>query len=125
VNPEQPTGTGRAPRYPLRLAAEVAAVDGTTGQVVRANGMTRNVSTGGLCVEVDRLFEEGATLEVTLVVVEDDVESESGRTLVLAATVQWIAEGDRGYQMGLKFVSPDPAKLKQLENALRAVTPDA
>jgi hypothetical protein len=91
---------------------------------MRANGMTRNVSTGGLCVEVDRLFDEGAMVQVTLIVVEEDVESESGRSLVLDATVQWIGEGDRGYQMGLKFVSPDPAKIKQLENALRAVTPD-
>ena len=85
--------------------------------------MTRNVSTGGLCVEVDRLFDEGAMVRVTLIVVEEDIESEGGRSLVLDATVQWIGEGDRGYQMGLKFVSPEPAKLKMLENALRAVTP--
>jgi hypothetical protein len=109
----------RAPRYPLRLAAEVSAAGN------RATGMTRNISTGGLCVEVDRPFDEGSTLEVTLVVIEDDVEAEGARTLGFQATVQWQAEGDKGYTHGLKFVSPDPVKLKQLENALKVVEPDA
>lgn len=105
----------RAPRLPIRLAAEI------TTPAARINGTTRNLSTGGVCVEVDRLLDEGVEVEVTLLVIEDDVESAGGRTLSLRGTVQWAAESDRGYQVGLRFVSVEPAKLKQLENVLKVI----
>ena len=108
----------RAPRLPIRLAAEVATSS------MRVTGTTRNLSSGGVCVEVDRLFDEGAEVEITLVVVEDDVEIIGGRTLSLRGTVQWSAESDRAYQVGLKFVDVEPAKLKQLENVLKVIPAD-
>jgi len=104
-----------APRHSVRLAAELRV-----GSIV-ATGSTRDVSAGGVCVELDRHVEEGALVEVILYVVEDDIESADQRTLTLAATVQWTAEGDRGYSHGLKFVETDAQKIAALKNALHAL----
>jgi hypothetical protein len=60
-------------------------------------------------------------LRVTLFVVEDDVEAEGARGLELASTVQWVAEGDNGYAVGLKFGTLSAAQSSALANALRAV----
>jgi hypothetical protein len=105
----------RPPRWSVRLAAELRV-----GSVTAA-GATRDVSSGGVCVELARLFAEGTAVEVVLFVVEDDIESVDQRTLVLAATVQWTAEAETGYAHGLKFVETDANKLTALANALRAL----
>jgi hypothetical protein len=103
----------RKPRYPVSLAADLR------GPGWKTAGTTRNISVGGLCVEIDRLVPEATRLEVTLFVVEDEVESADGRTLSMAATVQWSSEGDVGYLHGLKFVDLTPAQSAAVGNALR------
>jgi hypothetical protein len=105
----------RPPRWSVRLAAELRVGD------VTAAGATRDVSSGGVCVELARQFPEGTPVQVILFVVEDDIESVDQRTLVLSATVQWTAEAETGYAHGLKFAESDPAKLTALTNALRAL----
>jgi hypothetical protein len=87
----------------------------------RLTGMTRNLSTGGVCVEVDRPVPEGKRIRVTLFVVEDDVETEGARGLDLMGTVQWAAEGDRNYAIGIKFGDLTPQQTKQLTSALQAM----
>lgn len=103
----------RAPRLSIRLGAEIRLGELTL------TGTTRDISAGGVCVELDREIEDGTSLEVTLFVVEDDIESADQRTLSITGRVQWSAEGDRGYSHGLKFVDPDTAKLAALGAALK------
>ena len=60
----------RAPRFNVRLSAELKV------DQLRLTGTTRNLSTGGVCVEMDRPIAEGKLIRMTLFVVEDDVETE-------------------------------------------------
>ncbi len=103
------------PRFTLRLAAEVVTA---TFQVA---GMTRDVSAGGACVELDRMITEGELVELKLFLVEDDIEAVDGKSLVIPARVQWSAEGERSYAHGFKFENAPPDKIAMLENALRVI----
>ncbi len=105
----------RAPRYNVRLSAEVRL----DGKLV--TGMTRNLSIGGVCIEIDRPIAENSKVRLVLFVVEDDVETEGVRGLDLTGTVQWMAEGDRNYAVGIKFGNLTPAQTTALNNALKAV----
>src|SRR5262249_54878949 len=105
----------RAPRYNIRLSAEVRV------DALRLTGTTRNLSISGVCVEVDRPVAEGKPLRMTLFVVEDDVETEGARGLELNGTVQWMAEGDRNYAIGIKFADLSPAQTSALVNAIKTV----
>src|SRR5690348_11342697 len=105
----------RAPRFNVRLSAELK-VDAAT-----VTGTTRNLSTGGVCVEIDRPVNEGKLIRLKLFVVEDDVETEGARSLELTGTVQWMAEGDRGYAVGIKFGNLNASQTTALNNALKTV----
>jgi hypothetical protein len=107
----------RAPRYNIRLSAELRI----EGKLV--TGTTRNLSVGGVCIEIDRPLQEGALVRVTLFAVEDDVETEGAKGLELAATVQWTAESERGFAIGLKFGTLTVAQSTLLNNALKAIGP--
>lgn len=104
----------RAPRFNIRLSAEMR-VEGKT-----VTGTTRNLSTGGVCVEIDRRTE-GKLIHLKLFVVEDEIETEGVRGLELTGTVQWTAEADRGYAIGIKFGNLTAAQTTSLTNALNAV----
>ena len=105
----------RAPRFSIRLSAEIKV------DQLRLTGTTRNLSTGGVCVEIDRPIAEGKLIAMTLFVVEDDVETEGARGLDLTGTVQWMAEGDRNYAIGIKFGTLNAAQTTALTSALKAV----
>lgn len=105
----------RPPRYAIRLSAELK-VDGST-----VTGTTRNLSIGGVCVEIDRPVVEGKLIRLTLFIVEDDIETEGARGLELTGTVQWMAEGDRNYAVGIKFGNLTAAQQTALNNALKTV----
>jgi hypothetical protein len=112
--------TARAnPRYDIRLSAELR-VDGRT-----LTGTTRNLSMGGLCLELERPLKEGAFVRLSLFMVEDDVEAEGARTLDVTGTVQWSAESERGYALGVKFGNLTAAQQLALGSALKAVGADA
>ncbi len=111
----QKTMQPRAPRFNIRLSAELK-ID---NKVVA--GTTRNLSTSGVCVEIDRMIAEGKQLGLRLFIVEDEIDSEGARGLDLVGTVQWASEAERGYALGIKFVNVTPAQAQQLQNALRAV----
>ena len=64
---------------------------------------------------------EGKLIRLTLFVVEDDVETEGARGLELAGNVQWLAEGDRNYAVGIKFGNLSATQTTALTNALKAV----
>jgi hypothetical protein len=105
----------RAPRFTIRLSAELRV------EALRVTGMTRNLSTSGVCVEIDRPIAEGKVIGLTLFIVEDDVETEGARGLELSGTVQWTAEGDRNYAIGIKFAALNAAQSTALTKALKAV----
>jgi PilZ domain len=105
----------RATRYDIRLSAELRL----DGKLV--TGVTRNLSVGGVCVELDRPVAEGAVLKLILFVVENDVETEGLRGLEVDGTVQWAAEADRGWAIGVKFAPLNAAQTKAVTNALRAM----
>lgn len=105
----------RGPRFNVRLSAELQV------EAQRLTGTTRNLSTGGVCVEIDRPIAEGKQIRLTLFVVEDDVETEGARGLELNGTVQWMAEGDRNYAVGIKFGALNATQTTQLSYALKAV----
>jgi hypothetical protein len=105
----------RAPRIPLRLSAELRI----GGRLV--TGTTRNLSDGGVCVELDLPLAEGSTVNLTLFVVEEEIEAEGARGLDLTATVRWTAEGERGYSAGLQFEGLSAIQKAGVERALKAV----
>ena len=105
----------RAPRFDVRLSAELKV------ESARLTGLTRNLSIGGVCVEIDRPINEGRQLGLTLFIVEDGIEAEGARGLDLVGTVQWVAEGDRNYAVGIKFGNLNAAQTTALNNALKAV----
>jgi len=105
----------RPPRYPIRLGAELDV----EGRVI--TGTTRNLSTGGVCIEVDRPLHEGALYAIRLFLVEDDIESAAGRQLELSGTVQWCAEADHGFAVGFRFTSLTAAQFAALDYALKTV----
>jgi hypothetical protein len=105
----------RATRYPLRVAADVRTAEHAV------SGNTRNISSGGVCVEIPRALAAGTIVELTLFVVEDDIESLNAKTMSFRATVQWSTEGEVGHVHGLQFVDATPQQIAILENALRAL----
>jgi hypothetical protein len=111
----QTSPQARAPRFSIRLSAEIKV------DAHHLTGTTRNLSTGGVCVEIDRPIAEGKLIRLTLFVVEDDVETEGARGLDLTGTVQWAAEGDRNYAIGIKFGNLTAAQSAALGHALKAV----
>lgn len=111
----QESPTSRPPRHAIRLSADLV-VDGQS-----LTGMTRNLSMGGVCVEVHRPILEGKLLRITLFVVEDDVETEGIRGLELTGTVQWAAESHLGYRVGIKFGSLNATQSTSLSRALGAI----
>jgi hypothetical protein len=105
----------RAPRFDIRLSAELRI------EKMRLTGTTRNLSVGGVCVEIDRPITEGRQLTLTLFIVEEGIEAEGARGLDLVGTVQWVAEGDRGYAVGIRFLDMTAPQTTALTHALRAI----
>ncbi|MDB4965863.1 MAG: hypothetical protein JWN44_1552 [Myxococcales bacterium] len=105
----------RPPRLAIRLSAELKV------DAHRLTGTTRNLSTGGVCVETDRPVPEGKLIRLTLFIVEEEIEAEGARGLDLTGTVQWVAEGDRNYAVGIKFGNLTAQQQGALNNALKAI----
>jgi hypothetical protein len=106
-------GSGKRayPRFAIDADVELRLA----GAVLR--GRTRNISRGGLCVELPRPVERGATVEVAIKLVFDDAgESEP---LVLAARTTWSTELDDGHQVGVQFGGLRPRDITYLEVFLR------
>ena len=102
----------RPPRFDVRWSAEVQ-IDGRS-----VTGTTRNLSTGGVCIEIDRPVAEGSLFALTLFMVEDGVEAVGGKALELKGTVQWVAEADHGYAVGFRFASLSATQLAALGQAI-------
>ena len=103
------TGTTFSPerehrRHSMRLSAEIDTFSD------RFTAVTKDLSLGGVGLELDRALKEGATIQVALFLVLDEVEDESSPPLTLRAKVVWCAEGDADgrYTAGLRFAELMP-----------------
>jgi c-di-GMP-binding flagellar brake protein YcgR len=112
---QPPPLVDRAPRFPVRVSAEVEVGDDIY------SGVTRNLSIGGVAIVITRAVEKGAMLQVSLFPVEDGVEQEGVDGLTLDAEVRWIKEEIGGYSIGLQFQNVEGDKKKKLERALGAL----
>jgi len=67
-------------------------------------GETRDVSNGGAKVQLDGSVEEGSSVALTLILMEDGIEDPDQDPFETAATVMWAAPTDDGGAMvGLRF----------------------
>ncbi len=103
----------RAPRFPLRVSAELEVGDDLL------TGVTRNLSEGGVGIVVTRSIAPGTILSVTLFAVEDGVEAEGAEGLSIDAEVRWVKEEVGGYAIGLQFRDMPEQKRRALGMALR------
>jgi len=107
----------RQARIELRVSAEVRI------GARLLTGTTRNLSEGGVCLEIDQALPEGESVKIRLFPVEDDIESEGARGLELLGRVQWTAEADRGFAVGVQFRDVTPAQTAALTATLRRIGP--
>ena len=75
-----------------RFEAEVAAEVEAEGEVYE--GQTRDVSMGGAKVLLSATVEEGSSVQVTLILTEDGIESPDEDPFETGATVMWAAPTD-------------------------------
>lgn len=107
-------------RYPVAVAAEIE-IDG-----VVCEGETRDISMGGVSVLVDEPLEEHAHVALTLLLIEDGIESAIEEAVTTAAEVMWIAPTDDGACMaGLRFGKLDATDSQRLQRFLTAVVEQA
>ncbi|MBI5478365.1 MAG: PilZ domain-containing protein [Deltaproteobacteria bacterium] len=85
-------------RFDVKLSAELTVGD----EVFTAT--TRDISEGGVGLDLDRSLPEGGELGINLFLVVDDVEDERTPTLKVRGFVAWCAERDEGeWAAGIRF----------------------
>lgn len=105
-------------RYEVELAAEVDA----KGEALLA--ATRNLSKGGVCLDVEQPLEEGSTLPVSLFLTLEGIEHADHDALVLQAKVIWCsARDDGGYTAGMQFGTLSNAQQTAVDAFLRRLGP--
>jgi hypothetical protein len=104
--------TSRAfPRYAHEAAVTVRAGDAS------ATGRTKNVSRGGICVEVDAAVAVGAEITVELALIFE--EGTLSEVLALPVRIAWATPVDDGHQLGMTFRNLKPDQVRYLEMFLR------
>lgn len=79
-----------------------AAVEIATAEGEAMFGCTRNLSRGGLCVEIDSPLEVGASVEVRIALVfQDEQRSEP---LPLPSRIVWCTPLGTTHQIGVQFL---------------------
>ena len=85
-------------RYEVKLAAEITLGD----DVFTAT--TRDISEGGVGLDLDRALPEGQEIGLSLFLVVDEVEDERTQPLVVRGFVAWCAEREQGeWTAGVRF----------------------
>jgi hypothetical protein len=106
---------GHSPRTYPRFAIDAAIrIESTTGS---AQGRSRNLSRGGLCLEVDQPFEVGSDVSIHVTLRFDD-EGES-EPLALPARVVWCTPIGTRFQLGTQFCALPTRESSFLEMFLR------
>ncbi|MBW2733222.1 MAG: PilZ domain-containing protein [Deltaproteobacteria bacterium] len=101
------------PRFDISLAAEV-----NTGQDLFA-AEAKNLSQGGVGLALASPLPEQALLGISLFIVEDGIEDETGTTLDVQGQVIWVAESDAGsFEVGVRFAPLPPNQIRLLDQLL-------
>lgn len=108
-----------SPRVSIRMSAEVVA----NGRTFTAT--TRDLSTGGVCLEADRLLPEGQAVQIGLYLVFDDVEDSTQPPLEIRGKVAWAAQADEGTpaMMGIRFEGISSTQMLGLSKLLKQGSP--
>lgn len=86
-------------------------------------GTTRDLSQSGTSIFIAAPLQEGTTVQVTLFLTEDGIESPDSEPLSLQAEVVWVTERKQhGLLAGLRFVKPSTQDSSRLALLLAAFT---
>jgi c-di-GMP-binding flagellar brake protein YcgR len=103
-------------RYPVEVGAEVH-VDGH----MRA-ASTKDLSSGGAALILDRPLEENSRIALTLFLTQDGIEDPDEEPFEAEAVVVWSAERDDEHHIaGVRFDGVAAAQQQQLGRFLAAV----
>ena len=116
-----PADRRESERIDVRLSADVMY------QGRNFTARTRNLSVGGVCLEVNRDLPEGAQLQINLFIVIEDIEDASSPTLALRGIVAWCIPPEDGApaQVGVRFDRIAPVQVAALTRILKLATPAA
>jgi c-di-GMP-binding flagellar brake protein YcgR len=104
-------------RYDVKLSAEISLGE----DVFTAS--TRDISEGGVGLDLDRGLPEGGELGINLFLVVDDVEDERTPTLKVRGFVAWCAERDEGeWAAGIRFAEVAANQKQWLKQFLEFVS---
>ena len=98
------------PRYAVALAAEV-----TIGfETVEARA--ENISAGGVALVMSAAVDQGAQLQLTLILTQDGIEDPFEEPFEGQATVAWVRpRPEGGHLVGLQFSTTAPDQRARLE----------
>ena len=118
------TGLGRIQereqRQHVRFDIEVSAEVYTGSQVQPA--ATRNLSNGGVCLEMEGPLEEGSEVGLSLFLTLEGIEAADTDTLNVGAQVVWCSDRDAGgYLAGARFTKLEPSQAELLSTFLAAL----
>ena len=113
-SPEDRRGSAR---YEVSLSAEVTI--GERSFTTR----TRDLSAGGVCLEVDGAFTNGTPLVVGLFLVVEEIEDPSLPQLSFKGTIAWSKPPDGAVPatVGVKFDRITPSQLAGLTRFLKVI----
>lgn len=112
------TGTREHPRFAVEAAVDVRLPDGAS-----LSGATRNLSRGGVCLELDAPAPPGTDVAIHITLVfEVDTTSEP---LALPARVAWSTPMGERHQIGCQFLALTREQLIYLDMFLRDLDHDA
>jgi hypothetical protein len=107
-------------RSATRFSVEVAAEVYTPKSVLPAS--TRNLSSTGVCLDVEQGLKEGITVGVSLFFTADGIEDPDAEPLNVKAKVMWCTEReDTGFSAGARFEDVTDHKAKLLGDFLAAL----
>ncbi|MBK8480351.1 MAG: PilZ domain-containing protein [Proteobacteria bacterium] len=105
-------------RFPTRLAAEVNTGQETFG------AWAKNLSMGGVGLELDRPVEAQTLIAISMFLVEDGIEDATVGALEVHGQLIWIAPLERGgYEGGVRFAPIQPAHARLLQDFLNRLIP--
>ncbi len=107
-------------RLAARFNIEVAAEVYTSKEVLSAN--TRNLSTTGVCLDLNKALDEGSAIGISLFFTSDGIEDPDAEPLNVKAKVVWCAQKDKdSYSAGASFEAMTPENTKLLNTFLSAL----
>jgi c-di-GMP-binding flagellar brake protein YcgR len=107
-------------RFDVKLSAEI-----TLGEDV-FTATTRDISEGGVGLDLDRSLPEDTELGINLFLVVDDVEDERSQPLKVRGFVAWCAERDEGeWSAGIRFAEVAANQKQWLKQFLEFVSKQA